>query len=496
MHAMPNRGSLVLALALLLGAAPALAAEKPIQMDPRATETEYDEGAFGPDPVYDDVPYDVEAQRAIYGAKHMNKTQRPLVELFRNMYDWGAFREPINLFGDANPLAPQFLIFGDFRTALAYNDNGPGNKKLLWANRLNLDVDLKLTSTERIHAFWDPIRRDGKATRYEFDVKDGCNCWEGEYTADPTTFFFEGDLGAISAGIMGTDTKFDLPIAGGRMPLLFQNGIWVEDAFDGLAFTIPARNSRTLDITNFDVTFFAGFQNVTNPGINPKNDNKDARMYGVTTFMDVFQGYVEAGYGYVEDRTNSGLDHHNLTAAFTRRYRNWFSNSVRVVANFGQNPKRGVPRTADGVMILIENSLITHLPSNLIPYFNIFYGINTPNPLARENGDGLLKNTGILFETDALSGFPRLDNSGHDAWGGALGLEFLALDFSYQIVFEVATVQRHGNDANIAGDQYGFGARFQYPLTNALILRMDAMYAINTKASNTRGVRAELRYKF
>jgi hypothetical protein len=489
-----TRTILLFVLALGLCATGAQAGEEQ-HHDPAAREAEFDDGAFGPDPVYEGA-YDADGQQAIYGGKHPNETQRPAVELFRRLYDWGAFREPLNLFGDANPASPQVLVFGDVRSAIAYNDGGPGDRKGLWANRINLDVDLKLTATERIHAFWDPIRQDGRATRYEFGGGDGCGCFEDEYTVDPTTLFFEGDLASMLAGAMGTDRKFDMPIAGGRMPLLFANGIWVEDVFDGFAFTVPARNSRWLGVSNFDVTFFAGFDNVTNPGINPKNMNDDARMYGVTGFFEALQGYFEVGYGYVEDRTGQGLDHSNLAFSFTRRFRNWLSYSTRIIADVGQSPVAGVDKTADGVMFLLETSLITSRPSNLVPYLNLFYGIDRPNPLARENGDGLLKNTGILFETDALSGFPRLDNTGHDAWGGAIGVEWLALDFSYQIVFELATVQPQGGAANVLGAQYGAGVRFQYPLSNALILRMDAMFAIRESQDDLSGVRAELRYKF
>ncbi|MDJ0788538.1 MAG: hypothetical protein QNK05_17160 [Myxococcota bacterium] len=463
--------------------------------DPAVREVPYDEGAFKADPYYGDRPYNADAQEAIYGAKRLNKTQRPLVEAFRDLYNWGAFREPINIFGEANPFAPQFMIFGDFRTAIAYNDNGDVDKGL-WASRLNLDVDLKLTATERFHAFWDPIRNNGEATRYEFDFADGSGDFEFETEWKPDTFFFEGDLSSMLAGVMGTDRKFDLPIAGGRMPLLFANGIWVEDTFDGFAFTIPARNSRTLDITNMDWTFFFGFDNVTNQGINAKNDNNDARIYGFTGFIEALYGYTEIGYGYVEDRTGRGLDHHNIAFSHTRRFRDWVSTSGRIIANVGQDPDDGIDETADGVLFLFESSLITHLPSNLVPYLNVFYGWGNANPLARANGDGALKNTGILFQTDALSGYPRLNSSGHDAWGGALGLEWIALDFSYQVVFELATVQRHGGDAQIANAEYGAGIRFQIPLTNAWLLRTDAMYAIRSQDNDLAGVRAELRWKF
>ena len=58
-----------------------------------------------------------------------------------------------------NPLLPGLAIYGDWRTAVAYNNNN-GKDLAQIATRLNIDVDLKLTGTERIHAFFTPIQED------------------------------------------------------------------------------------------------------------------------------------------------------------------------------------------------------------------------------------------------------------------------------------------------------------------------------------------------
>ena len=477
------------AIAMPALAQAAAAAEQDCQPGPDYRCVETDEGAFGPEPTYEDKPYSGEAQRDIYGGKYMNPTQRPLLEIGQRLYWYGPLQRKPNLLGDANPISPQLLIFGDARAAIAANKNGRTDKGLA-AWRLNLDVDLKLTATERIHAFFNPLQQNGKTTRCEFFLDDEMGC-SGEFEGEPETYFFEGDLGAITGGIIGRESPFDLPFAGGLVPLLFQNGIWVEDAFFGAAFTVPARNSRTLDISNFDVTFFAGLDRVTS-AIDPERNGGKSRIYGVTAFLDASEGYWEMGYGYTEDRTDMGIDYHNLTVAFTRRYRNWLSNSVRAVANVGQDPRMGVAKSANGVMVLIESSFITRRPSTVVPYFNLFVAYDTPKPLARVNG--ILKNTGILFESDALTGFPFLDDTGTDSVGGALGLEILASDFGWQIVGEVAFTKEHSDSSK--ADEVGFGLRTQWPLTNALILRVDAMYGIVIGAANKAGGRIELRYKF
>ena len=110
----------------------------------------------------------------------------------------------------------------------------------------------------------------------------------------------------------------------------------------------------------------------------------------------------------------------------------------------------------------------------------------------------LLKtSTGINFETDNLTGFPKLDDTANNTYGGALGVQYL-FGLDQQIVVEAATVQVMGNAADrvAKGDQYGLGLRYQLPLDKAWIFRADAMGAVRDNDENLFGVRLEIRRKF
>ena len=139
------------------------------------------------------------------------------------------------------------------------------------------------------------------------------------------------------------------------------------------------------------------------------DDNDHARIFGVNAFIETMGGYWEIGYGYTEDLTGHGLDYHNATAAFTRRYGNFVSNSVRAIFNFGQDPDGSRKQTANGELILIENSFMTGQPQQtIVPYPNFFAGFDRPQPLARDPGaGGILVNTGINFETDCAHRLPH-----------------------------------------------------------------------------------------
>jgi hypothetical protein len=460
-------------------------------------------GWFSPETTRYDGPYVAQEQLDIYGKKQMVEPMFfPPIRLGRRLYDRGAYAPRPTWLGAKNPIGFSFMSYGDLRVAAASYDNGvPINGKTeqsVVAARLNLDMDLALTATERIHAFVRPLDKNGSFTRYQISggAKDEEFVDEFDFALD--TLFFEGDLGAMSQGWTNRTNSLDLPIALGRVPLFTQNGIWLDDAFTGLAVGITAKNNPSLDISNMDLTFFAGFNQVTTAAVPDSNDK--SKVFGLAGFADALKGYVELGYGYI-DADVSDLSYHNLTAAFTKRYRGRVANSVRVIGNFGQKGIPGQPKTADGVLLLVENSILPRYTPwgdrltvlNFVPYVNLFVGFDTPQPLARAaDSGGVLKNTGINFESDGLTGYPTLDASGHDSYGGAFGLEYL-FNLDRQIVVEGAVVERRGNSA--LGSQYALGARYQHPITHAWIVRLDAMRGWRQGQKDVYGARLEIRRK-
>lgn len=468
---------------------------RPPSTPPCAELAPWDSGDFSPDPFYDHIPYDPCGELDVYGGKYQGPVQRPLVELGFPLYKTGPVPPSGTQFGITNPTQPKFYLYGDYRAAVAYND--VGIDKGVLAHRLNLDWDLWFTSTERIHMFTSPLQEGGAFQRFEFnngdvDFVNELDFWD----ADTDTLYFEGDLGQIAGGFSGTYAPFDMPIAVGLIPLLFQNGVWMEDAIVGAAVTIPARNSPRFDWSNYDVTFFAGFDQVTSPAFG--GGNTGANMFGATTFIETRGGYVEVGYAYLDESGGVGQSYHNLGVSYTRRYLNCFSNSVRVIANGGQNGPEAT-RTADGVLLLVENSLLTSMPYNVIPYVNLFLGIDNPQSAARAGAaGGVLRNTGILFESDALTGYPTLDATANDTYGAAIGVDLLGADFSQQLILETAFLQAFESPVgrNAPGDQVGIGLRYQIPISNAHIIRADAMHGWFENASDVTGARLEFRWKF
>lgn len=464
----------------------------PPASDCRADFSTYYQGDFSCDPIYDHIPWNTGAELGIYGSKHLVPVQHPILEFGFPLYRNGPVPVSGELFGPTNLTQPKFYVYGDYRVGFSQNNLASGEKSVL-AHRLNLEIDLWLTSTERIHMFSGPFQEGTNFMRIE----------EGDYfeeldffDSNTDTLFFEGDFGQILGGIEGTYAPFDLPFTAGIVPLLFQNGVWMQDAMVGVAATIPARNKPALDWSNYDVTLFAGFDKVST--LATPGDEDAAQLFGATTFIESRGGYFELGYAYVNDTKDQGRNYNNIGLSYTRRYMNRVSNSMRVIVNTGQGGPRS-SRTADGVLLLMENTLISDRPYNFLPYLNVFAGFDRPQPAARAAAfGGVLFNTGILFQSDALTGYPTLDASGNNTFGAALGVDLLAPNFDQQLIVEVAALGVHGADTNriAPGDQLGIGARYQVPITNAHLLRFDAMHGWLENSNDISGARAEFRWKF
>ncbi|WP_425397548.1 hypothetical protein [Aeoliella sp.] len=464
----------------------------PPATDCRSNLSIYYQSDFSGDPIYDHIPWDSCVEMNVYGGKHLVPTQHPLLELGFPFYRNGPVPPYQELFGPTNLVLQKLYVYGDYRVAYAQNNLVGGDHSVL-AHRLNLEFDYWLTATERFHMFSGPFQEGNSFMR--IDNGDFVEVLDF-FDANTDTAFFEGDLGQIIGGFTSSYSAFDMPITAGIIPLLFQNGIWMQDAMVGVAATIPARNNPALDWSNYDVTMFAAFDKVST-GAAP-GDEDAAQLFGATTFIESRGGYFELGYAYVNDRKDSDRNYNNLGISYTRRYLNRVSNSMRVIVNAGQNGPQSA-RTADGVLLLAENTLISRMPYNLMPYCNFFAGFDRPQPAARAAAfGGVLFNTGILFQSDALTGYPTLDATANNTFGVATGVDLLGPNYDQQLIVEVAALQVMGSDVGRAapGDQLGVGFRYQVPITNAHLLRFDAMHGWLDNSEDINGARAEFRWKF
>ena len=109
-----------------------------------------------------------------------------------------------------------------------------------------------------------------------------------------------------------------------------------------------------------------------------------------------------------------------------------------------------------------------------------------------------MRNTGINFEPDLLNGYPTLDPTANNTYGGALGLNLLGPELNHQLVVEAAFVgvMENQDDRRALGNQAALGMRYQVPLSYRTLIRMDSMYGWRENDDDLVGGRVEYRWKF
>jgi len=140
-----------------------------------------------------------------------------------------------------------------------------------------------------------------------------------------------------------------------------------------------SRPSNLLNWSNYDATFFAVFDQLDSPAFG--NNEHAAQAFGTAWFIEAYHDYIESGYAYIRDRNQDELSYHNMTVSYTQGYLDRISNSLRVSVNTSQDLPTA-DRTADGVLLLVENSWITANPLTFVPYANFFAGWNRPQSIA------------------------------------------------------------------------------------------------------------------
>jgi hypothetical protein len=80
------------------------------------------------------------------------------------------------------------------------------------------------------------------------------------------------------------------------------------------------------------------------------NVNDVARIYGLASFIEALNGYIELDYAFLDDRRDLGdRSYHNIGLGYSRRWGRFLSNSTRAIVNAGQSTDSNAG-TADGVL--------------------------------------------------------------------------------------------------------------------------------------------------
>ncbi len=372
---------------------------------------------------------------------------------------------------------PRLWAYGINRFTLQSFKSGRGpQRETELANRLDLFFNLQLTGTEKIllglRSFDNNRPRD--FTRYTFAGAD--SGYNGEFNLGVETFFFEGDLGSLfpnldKVGITPLDFGFTI----GRQPLIFQEGILINDTIDAVG--LIRNNIPFPGASNFRVSAIYGWNRVDR---NDEARDADANLFGLFVAADTHTTTWNFDGIYIQDDGRGDGLYAGIAAI--QRLQKWggISTAFRVNASFALEDE--IPGNVVGNGVLITSEISKTVPgSDDIVYFNAFLGLGNYTQAGREAiKGGPLANTGILFASPNLSTYgaeinPFIED---DTIGGAIGYQAFFDNKRRNIIFEIAS--RY--DLSGTGfDSLGFGVQLQQAIGRHIQLQLETFYVFNNE---------------
>ncbi len=433
---------------------------------------------------------------------------KPLLELGSPFLGTGRIGHGFQLPGGAI-WQPSFLLFGSLRTGVSLFDGG-STRTTQWANRLDLFGNLYLSGTERLVFGLRPLDESGAQgsrvfsgyTSFSPDPADlgGFNNGFGFDWDTVTHLFFEGDFGELFPDLDREDgSALDFGFSVGRQPIVFQEGLLINDFIDAVGIT--RNNLRPRGTANLRLTGLFGWnhinRNTPSADLLIRNLESDsAKLIGLLTETDWRFSTVAIDAIYVEGGTFRAAGLPDLRAgdglyagiSFVQRI-GTLNSSFRVLGSIPvgdrtlQDNSLGIPDPASqGALLFSEISWTPHHTHDLV-YANAFVALDEYRAAALDQTvPGPLARAGFLFAGPGLGNFPgALSPIASEVVGGAVGYQRFLAHTRQQLLFEAGG--RYGTDdcpeitSACGAHALAGGARYQIAVGRRTVLRFDGYAA-------------------
>lgn len=396
------------------------------------------------------------------------KRPKPLLELGEPFLGTGTLDSGFRLPTGA-VWQPSFLVFGSLRAAVQSFDRGADRVSEAVA-RLDLFGNLQLSGTERLVVGLRNLDQDGRFTGLVLGsdrpgVDDG---FEDQLNARVSSLFFEGDFGEIFPNASRRDfAATDWGFSVGRQPLLFQDGLLINDTIDAVGIT---RNTLLPSGTaNMRLTFLYGWNDLdrTDRARGRANlEDRSAQLFGLLTSTDFRPTTLDVDVVWVSSDRGELLT--VGTSAVQRIGR--MNSSFRVLSSFASGSDTAL--ATDGTLLFSELSWTPHRTEDLF-YVNSFWAFDDFASASRDpTAGGPLGRAGISFATVGLGNYgAALSSQARDTVGGAVGYQHFWNHTRSQWIAELGL--RAGTEPTVA-DEAALSGRFQQALGRRLVVVVDA----------------------
>ena len=194
---------------------------------------------------------------------------------------------------------PRFVGFGSYQLfGLARKESG--RRQDLIGHQLTLDLDLRLTGTERFHVQHRPIGPEQTGgSFYQFTDPSG---YVDNSTAEPDRYWFEAELHSLIGPDWDPFAMLDVNLTAGRFVLDLHNQLLINDELVG---AIVSKNTFLVnDLSNLNLQAIYGASDVSSiPGNDPE-------LYALHASLDYRRIFYEATYAFVDHALDATRNAH------------------------------------------------------------------------------------------------------------------------------------------------------------------------------------------
>ena len=302
---------------------------------------------------------------------------------------------------------PRIVGYGAYELfAFALEENS--QRQDVVGHQLLVELDLRLTGTERFHVQFRPLgRRNSGGSYYQFSNPDR---YEDNSTAVPDRYWFEGELHSILGAYLDPFAVRDIHFVIGRFPLAFHNFLLMNDDITG--FIVNKNTWNCGPLSNLNVQGFVGLNDIS------AFEDSDSNLYGVHASADHERVFYEATYAFLQHERNASRNSHFFAFSRTAQYGAW-SVAGRAMFKWGDQGGRG-----SGQLFVVESNrtrVFDNRPLGIekgVFFGNAFLATSGWNSIAGGNFNRLRTS----FEIDPLVRIAAGRDAG-STWGAALGVQ-------------------------------------------------------------------------
>ena len=341
---------------------------------------------------------------------------------------------------------PRFVTHGSYEVFGMFLEQGRTRQDIV-GHQLIVDLDLRVTGTERAHVQFRPFgRRNTGGSFFRLDDPTG---FDDNSTGIPDRWWVEGEFNSLFAGLLDDEfTPLDYHITVGKVPYAVHNSLLINDEVTGV---IVNKNTLLIPpLSNLNLQGFYFFDDVNT------STPRSTELVGMHASADWRNAFVEATVAYVSHSSDARFDSRYAAVSATQ-----FFGPVTLAgrALFKGGDEAGL---GDGALFVAESNLTQAMPHEVTCQTGIDHAVFYGNFFKATSGWSPISgaNFNRLRSTFAVDPLIRIGQglSPSDTIGASLGVQLFRDNEDESFTPEVVWEQPQSDSV------WGLGLRWQRKL--------------------------------